>query len=254
MNHPLRSMLLIFDGLSLIMQKRLRRYVVWPFVLNVSVFLALLVWGTTALSQWVEQIMPQLPAWLAWLEWVLWLLLTAALTIGLYMVSIVTANIIAAPFNSLLAERLLQQHSPQHNETSASEQPQQNVLTTLGRDMIGSFRHEAAKLLYFVSRAVPIGLLFFIPGINLAAPLIWLLFAAWMMGLEYLDYPAGCRQVTFPQLRQQARHRSLHVLGFGLASMALTLVPILNFVAIPASVAGATKLWLHQFNPPSAHF
>jgi len=32
-------------------------------------------------------------------------------------------------------------------------------------------------------------LLFIIPVINIAAPILWLLFSAWYMTLEYTDYP-----------------------------------------------------------------
>jgi CysZ protein len=35
-------------------------------------------------------------------------------------------------------------------------------------------------------------------------------------------------------------------IGFGLATLAATMIPFINFLVIPAAVAGATALYLEQ--------
>ena len=38
-------------------------------------------------------------------------------------------------------------------------------------------------------------------------------------------------------------------LGFGLAALCMTLIPVVNFIAMPAAVAGATALWIERLRP-----
>jgi len=37
--------------------------------------------------------------------------------------------------------------------------------------------------------------------------------------------------------------------GFGLGIMLLTFIPVINFVAMPVAVAGASKLWVEKLKP-----
>ena len=71
---------------------------------------------------------------------------------------------------------------------------------------------------------------------------MWLLFSAWMLALEYLDYPLSNHGRLFPHYRGALRQRRWLALGFGGAVLLLTLVPLLNFIVMPAAVAGATAL------------
>ena len=82
---------------------------------------------------------------------------------------------------------------------------------------------------------------------QLAAPAVWLVFSAWVLSLEYLEYPLGNRGMLFSEVRGQvARHRG-EAMGFGLAVTLLTLIPVVNFLAMPVAVTGATKLYLERF-------
>jgi len=42
-------------------------------------------------------------------------------------------------------------------------------------------------------------------------------------------------------------------MGFGGAAAVVQSIPLLNLLAMPASVAGATALWVDQIDSPSAH-
>jgi CysZ protein len=93
---------------------------------------------------------------------------------------------------------------------------------------------------------IPLLLLLVIPGVNLFAPLAWALFGAWMLAIEYADYPMGNHDYYFAQEKALlAKHRPL-ALGFGGVLLVMTLVPVLNFLAMPVGVAGATALWVER--------
>jgi CysZ protein len=65
-----------------------------------------------------------------------------------------------------------------------------------------------------------------------------------MLALEYIDYPMGNHGVLFAEQRRQLRQRPMLALGFGMTVAVLTFIPILNFLAMPVAVAGATRLWV----------
>ncbi|MEZ5582290.1 MAG: hypothetical protein R3F37_05475 [Candidatus Competibacteraceae bacterium] len=44
---------------------------------------------------------------------------------------------------------------------------------------------------------MPLLVLFVIPGVNVIAPLLWLVFGAWMLALQYADYPMGNHGLRF---------------------------------------------------------
>jgi len=88
-----------------------------------------------------------------------------------------------------------------------------------------------------------------IPGVNAFAPLCWWAFGAWILALQYMDYPLSNHGISLRRQRALlARHRPL-VLGFGSAVLVMTLVPILNFVVMPAAVIGATCMWSELLRP-----
>jgi len=75
---------------------------------------------------------------------------------------------------------------------------------------------------------------------------LWFLYTAWMLAFQYVDYPMGNHGYKFTAIRARLRGRRLLGLGFGAATAAMTLVPVLNFVVMPAAVAGATALWVRE--------
>jgi CysZ protein len=86
-----------------------------------------------------------------------------------------------------------------------------------------------------------------IPGVNLAAPVVWFLAGSWLLAFEYLDYPFAETGSTFAEQRRLLRRDPLATLAFGAGVSALMLIPVLNLAAIPASVAGACLLWQERW-------
>ncbi len=106
---------------------------------------------------------------------------------------------------------------------------------------------EAGKFGYFIARAIPLVVLFFIPVINIFAPAIWAIFSAWMLALEYSDYPLSNHGLLFKASKAVVKEKRMVAFGFGGASMFCTLIPLINFFAMPAAVAGATIMYMEQF-------
>lgn len=219
----------LLHGFRLIRRPGLRRYVLIPLVVNTALFAALIVYGVGRFDALIDELLP--PAF-DWLEWLLWPLFAATvLVIAFYAFGLV-ANLIAAPFNSLLAaavERSLTGTAPQDGGGL--------------REALAGLGHEIKKFLFLAGCAAPLLVLFVIPGVNLLAPLAWFLFSAWLMALEYSDYPLGNRGLRFTEIRAHVRQRPLLALGFGASVLLCTMIPLLNFLTMPAAVAGATALW-----------
>ena len=102
------------------------------------------------------------------------------------------------------------------------------------------------KLLYYLLRIIPLGILFLIPVINLAAPVLWTMFGMWMMAIQYADYPMANQQIFFSEQRKRLRSKRMISLGFGAAVMLFTLIPVINFFVMPVAVCGATRMWVKE--------
>jgi CysZ protein len=240
MNDAIKGIGYLREGLRLIRQPGLRRYVAMPLLISVVIFSVAIVAGFHWLEILLGWLLGWLPGWLDWLRYLLWPLfaLTGVLLV-FYTFSLLT-NLVAAPFNGLLAEAV-----ERHLDGSSMEDT--SGWRDLLKDILPSLFSELRKLLYFALRALPLGLLFLIPAVNIAAPFLWALFSAWMLAIEYADYPMGNHRLHFAEQRKRLRGRKLLSWGFGGASMLMTMIPVVNFLAMPASVAGATAMWVREF-------
>jgi CysZ protein len=230
------------EGLRLIRRPGLRRYVAMPLLISVVIFSIAILAGIHWLEILLAWLLGWLPGWLDWLRYLLWpLFALTGLLLVFYTFSLLT-NLIAAPFNGLLAEAV-ERHLDGRSMADAGG------WKALLADIVPSLLSELRKLLYFALRALPLGLLFLIPPVNLAAPFLWALFSAWMLAIEYMDYPMANHRLHFADQRKRLRGRRLLSWGFGGASMLMTMLPVVNFLAMPASVAGATAMWVREFKP-----
>lgn len=229
----------LFEGLRLMRLRGLRRFVLLPLLVNSLLFSALMFAAVTGFERLLDYLLGFLPAWLHWLQYLLWpLFALSALVVLAYSFTLI-ANLIAAPFNGVLAEAVEKQLTGQPLEETGDWR-------ALLVDVAPSLLSELQKLGYFALRGLPLLLLFVIPGINLAAPLLWTLFGAWMLALEYGDYPMANHGLKFRDQRPRLRQRRALALGFGLGVLGLTVIPVVNFLAMPAAVAGATAMWVRE--------
>ncbi|MCU7919393.1 MAG: sulfate transporter CysZ [Candidatus Thiodiazotropha sp. (ex Epidulcina cf. delphinae)] len=235
-NNPLAGAGYLMRGLGLITRPGLRPFVLIPLVVNILVF-SLLIWlGIAQFEQLMDRFLPDEESWLAWLRWLLWPLFAIALLLVIFYTFTVIANLIAAPFNGLLAEKV-----ERYLGGELSKQP--TGVKQLVKDVLPSLLSELRKIGYFLLRAIPLLILFLIPVLNIAAPFLWMAFSAWFLALEYGDYPMANHNLAFQEQHRRLKQARLASLGFGGGLTLMMMVPILNFVAMPAAVAGATLLW-----------
>ena len=230
----------IFEGLKLITQPGLRRFVIIPLSINITLFGAATWYLLIKFDEWMSSLLPDFPDWLSWLEtaliWLLWPLFSIMILLVIFYSFTFVANLIAAPFNSLLAEKVEKHLTGQALDTGPSFPTTEMIKRSIGSEL--------SKLLYFLKWWILLLILTLIPLINLAAPFIWVLFGAWMLSLEYLDYPMANHNKFFKDINKQAIIKRSLSLGFGGGVMLFTSIPVLNLIAMPAGVAGATSLWV----------
>jgi CysZ protein len=228
----------LITGLGWLGRPRLRGFVIVPLLINTVIFGGAIWWGSRKLDDLSNWLASYLPDWLNWLTWLLWpLFVAAALLVAFYAFTVV-ANVIASPFNGLLSERV---------EALARPGRARPETGPLWKEIAAAPLVELKKLSYFIGWAIPLLILFVIPGVNAAAPLIWLAFSAWMLALQYVDYPMGNHGIRFKEQRRLLAEQRTLALGFGAAVLFITLIPVVNFLAMPASVIGATLLWVEEY-------
>lgn len=163
--------------------------------------------------------------------------MSLVLVFSLAFVFTLLANLIGAPFNGLLAERV------EAHLVGEGALPAPSWLT-LVKSVPRLMWSELSKLLYLLVCIVPLLLLQFVPLINLIAPLLLFLFGAWMFALEYMDYPLGNHGAAFRDVRRRMRKRRKVAFGFGSIVALISMIPLVNLFIMPVAVAGATALYV----------
>jgi CysZ protein len=226
-------------GTRLLNKPGVRVYVIVPLVINLLLFGALIWYGYSLFVPMVEWMMSFVPGFLDFLEWFIWFFFGTLAALTVFFSFTPVANIVAAPFNALMSEKIeiyLTGKAPSSNLSFAK----------MALDAIAS---QLRKLVYILLWALALFLISLIPFVNLIAPVLWVIFGSWLLSLEYFDYPMGNHDLVFDEEKRQLRERRGIALGFGGGVMILTSIPIVNFITMPVAVAGATLLWVEQFQP-----
>ena len=228
------------QGFALIRQPGLRRFVIIPLLINSLLFIAAFfsaIHFIALLNAWLADF---LPSWLIWLSWVVWLLFAGTGLIFVYYTFTLFAVIISSPFNSLLAEQVEYHLSGQYPPSA-----RENWRAAL-KDIPRCLQREWTKLCYFLPHSLLLLLLCLIPLLQFFMPIITLLFSAWVLALQYLDYPLDNHRISFEQVRLFTRSQRWQTLGFGAGVVLMMLIPVVNLLVIPAAVAGATAWAVEQ--------
>ena len=133
-------------GCRLLAQPGLRRFVIGPVVINIAVF----VYALASFGQLFQHLIDRYCAgWPDWALWIAWLVFGTLAAIALFFTFSLVANVLASPFNGLLAEAV-ERHLRHPGE------PLPFNWTTLfaeaGRALFAALR----KLFYFAWRALPL--------------------------------------------------------------------------------------------------
>ncbi|MGR9114842.1 MAG: sulfate transporter CysZ [Gammaproteobacteria bacterium] len=223
-NNPVLTVGYFFQGLKLLARQELRKFVLIPVLINIVLYSLVLVLGYYYVADLIDQFIPN---WLSWFRWVLWPLFFISFFIAGFFTFTMLANLIAAPFYGKLSAKTLSIVTGQ--TLTVKEQPMAKVMLA-----------ELGRAGYFLTRALPLLIISFIPGLNVIAPFLWGLFGAWGSALEYMAYPLENEGVLFAEQKQLAKSVRLGALGFGGVTMLGLTLPLLNIVVGPAAVIGAT--------------
>lgn len=234
----LKGISYVFTGLSLITQKGIRPFVVVPLLINMVIFSAGIWFASTQVDGLMQSL---LPGWLSWLEWLLWPLFFVLIFFAVFYTFSIIANLIAAPFNSILAERV-------EKRLKGLPVPEFQGYKSLPGIVARTFRSEFSKILYALKWLVLLLLITVIPVVNVIAPFAWAIYGAWMLAITYADYPMGNHELYFKEELPLLKKHRAHALGFGGTLSLITLIPVVNFLAMPVGVAGGTAFWVDRLS------
>ena len=223
-------------------QPGLRRFVLIPLIANIVLF-SLMGWLLYGLIvDFYEAAMLTVPEWLQFLSWIitplLWLI--GGLMTG--YVSTLIVLMLTSPFHALLAEKV-------EEAITGEPVPALDGIAEALLEVPRALFRELRKVLYYVPMAVGVLILTIVPLFNAFAPLAWFLLGAWMMSLQFVDYPMDNHRLAFRDVRDACAARRLSTIGFGGTVAFFTGIPLINLIVIPAAVIGATLLWCEELRP-----
>ncbi|MFT7372914.1 MAG: CysZ protein [Oleiphilaceae bacterium] len=226
-------------GFKIICQPKFRLFLLVPFCVNIALFTVLIIWAKSLFSGWMAALLNWMPEWLGFMEWLFWGIYFIMILMVLFYGFITAANLIGAPFYGYLAEMTEKHLTGKDNEIAFSWKE-------LAKLIPSTVMRELQKILYYLPRVLGLFILGFIPGLNIFAALGWIVFSSWMMAMQYIDYPADNHNMSFSEMRNYLSAHRLTALGFGVVVFGATLIPLLNFLALPAAVCGAVAFWANE--------
>lgn len=224
-------------GWRLLLQRQFMPFVIFPIIIN-TVLMIGLVWAFFAnITGWLDML---LPSWLEWLSFVLVPLTFLLLLVGFYFAFTTLANFVAAPFNALLAEKV---------ELQLTNQPLGDTsFTGMLKDVPRMLKREWQKMMYSVPRLIAIFLLGFVPVLGQTiVPVIAFVFSAWMIAIQYCDYPFDNHKISFQRMRNALEQNKVMNYTFGSLVSLFTMIPFVNLVVMPVAVCGATAMWINEY-------
>lgn len=238
------------EGLRLARLPAIRPFVWVPLIINMVLFSFATYYGV----RWIYEVVQGLDfnydfvSWLDWLEPIVaglagffgWILIVAGVLLVLFVVGsmfTMATHVLASPFLGLLAEKVEASiHTPSFKEQTLSQLAMRTIL------------RELRKLFYWLSRAAVLAvitlILWFIPGLNVINPIVWYVFGAWVMAMQYVDITADNNGVSFPELLALLRRHRWEAFGFGGAVMLVTSIPVVNLFVVPVAVAGGVVFFV----------
>ncbi|NOH64464.1 sulfate transporter CysZ [Vibrio sp. RE88] len=229
-----------FYGLELAVKPGIRQFVLLPLLANVLLVGGALFYLFSNLDIWIDQLMGQLPGFLSWLSYILWplLVLTILATFSYFFSTL--ANFVAAPFNGLLAEKV--------EEHLTGKTVNDDGMLAVVKDTPRILAREWKKLLYVLPKAIGLFILLLIPALGQTlGPILWFGFTAWMLAVQYCDYPFDNHKVPFNEMRNSLKQKQGKAYSFGALVAIFTTIPILNLIVMPVAVCGATAIWVAEF-------
>ncbi|MCH1554354.1 MAG: sulfate transporter CysZ [Luminiphilus sp.] len=236
-------MVKVFDGIGylvrgahLMTQPGLRQFAAIPLIANIIVFFLTASFLYVTLSDWYISVAGELADGWHFITWLVGPLMLLVGTMLSGYVSVLIVLILTSPFHGLLAERAEEIIT---GETLQIDSSSLAIALSVPRALL----REIQKLAHYLPIAIAVIIVSIIPGINALSPLLWILLGAWMMSLQFVDYPMDNHRLPFREVRAACAAKRTTSLSFGASVAFVSGIPILNLFLIPAAVTGATLFW-----------
>jgi CysZ protein len=235
-----------FKGFELIQLKGIRRFVLIPLLINFLFFSTAFYFIFTELEYYMAILTGWLPSWLNWLSSVLWPMAVITILIIFSFIFSTGANWLAAPFNGLLSEKIELLLLQEKLKDKAVDEPTVNdSMMDIVKDIPRTLDRELQKLTYYLPRAIGFFILLWI--LPVIGQVMWFLFVAWMMAVQYKDYPFDNHKIPFSAMKQTIKqHKSLSY-SFGVSVTVFSMLPLVNLIVMPVAICGATALWVDHY-------
>lgn len=226
------GMLYMVQGIHHLVTPGLKRFILLPLAINFIMFAGLFYLIDYYLLPYAYHYLDKLPSWLGFLSSVLFVFFILSFILMFLSLFTVFFNLIAAPFNGLLAEKT---QNLLFDSTIPSLPFYEMVLRSIKR--------QAEFLGYFLPRFLVMGILFFVPFLQPIYPILWFIFNAWILSIQYQDFAMDNNHIRFKEMRKKVASNKMLSLGFGFSIGLASLIPILNILVMPAAVIASTMLF-----------
>ena len=245
---PLAGLGYLSEGFSMLRRPGVKRYVAVPLLVNIALFVGAILTAKRTFEALMLTMTDWLPSWLDWLQWPLWILFGLTALLLVFYTFNVIANIIAAPFNGYLAARV-------EYLVTGVEPP--SVARSIAAEVWLQAVETVRRLIYMAWVLLAVFIVTLLMGLSAvlapAVPVLWFVAGAWLLAIEYGEYPMTNHDLRFKTQKRRLRHHGTLTMSFGGFASLMLLVPGLNLFVMPAAVAGATLAWLDHWRDDDPH-
>ncbi len=142
-----------------------------------------------------------------------------------FLITVIGAAVVAAPFHDRLSATV--------EKTLHPDRP--NAGARMG--LVGAFREGAKTALVLLMIEISLLPLYLVPG---PGHLLFIMLSGFVLTLGLLDVPLARHELTLQQKRGFVRRRWWPIWGLSLVVIGVSIIPLVNFVAIPVVVIAAT--------------
>ena len=229
--------LMLLEGFKLLTKPGIRQYVLMPMFFNILIFAVFIIYGLGLALEYQADLSEWLPDWIDFLSWAtVPVFLVIALLIMAYGFTTLT-NIIAAPFNALLSEKV---EAVLGLPSSNAEGGMAGFMKSIPRSISREVKKFISNLKWLLLMLISL----LIPGVNILSFLV----GSWLMAIQYLDYPADNHQLSYDEFLAKIKTQKLSSIGFGSSIMLVSMIPFANLIIVPAAICAGTILWHRNYN------
>jgi len=226
----------------LLCRGRLLGWAALPVGITLVVLLGGMLGGGIGVWHWLRGwLSPKVAWWSGPLRWILLLAAYAVMIVAAYLLFSLIRQIVAAPFNDVLSLRSegVYRELKRLPVTAGARGSAHGEGTARGmlRALTDTIRLCSAEYLAYLF-VLPFLL---VPAAGMA--LFWIV-RAYYAGVNALDIALSCRGFTYAEKKRLFKANRAQLIGLGLGSALFDMTVVLALASLPASVVGATMVYL----------